>query len=239
MYATTVYIYKPRQQVIVYSGNSPRKFQQMYANNLKLHRGVDNKIQFRFLNQEQKPIDVSDREITCRILDSTNSQVILQKTLSEFLPVTGIMELEVLSSDLVDIKPQNCFYSLSIADGDGVYPVFVDTLGGSKGKIEIMDDILPTHIESNLVGIPSTSGVIYYSSEFSPDKFSTTIQVTLTGYSGNIVVEGSVNSATWYTVTQVSLVASDGAIISIDGFHPKVRVKFQPTQGEPTRILYR
>ena len=50
-----------------------------YAKTLTLHKGVDNQIQFQFLNQEQKPIDITGKEITCRIISYDGSQVLLNK----------------------------------------------------------------------------------------------------------------------------------------------------------------
>ena len=68
MYTTSVYVYTQRQIVVLLSGNSPRKYMPVYAKPLTLHKGVDNKIQFQFLNQEQKPVDITGKSITCRIL---------------------------------------------------------------------------------------------------------------------------------------------------------------------------
>jgi hypothetical protein len=39
----------------------------VYAKPLTLNKGVDNRIQFQFLNQEQKPVDITGKSITCRI----------------------------------------------------------------------------------------------------------------------------------------------------------------------------
>ena len=54
MYSTSVKIYTPRQTVVLYSGSSPRRYMTVYSKNLKIHKGIDNQIQFQFINQDQK-----------------------------------------------------------------------------------------------------------------------------------------------------------------------------------------
>ena len=53
----------------------------VYAKPLTLNKGVDNKIQFQFLNQEQKPVDITGKSITCRVLNYNGTAVLLRKAL--------------------------------------------------------------------------------------------------------------------------------------------------------------
>ena len=93
MYSTNVYKFKPRQVVVLYSGNSTRRYQIVYAKNLTLNKGVDNIIQFQFLNQEQKFIDISSFDITFRLINYTGKEILFRKALTATLPLTGIAEL--------------------------------------------------------------------------------------------------------------------------------------------------
>ena len=111
MYATSVFYYIQRQIVVLLSGYSPRKYMPVYAKPLTLHKGVDNQIQFQFLNQEQKPVDITGKEITCRILNYEGNQVLLQKALTLQLPLTGISALILNAADLENIDAQKCYYS--------------------------------------------------------------------------------------------------------------------------------
>ena len=73
MYSTSVFYYVQRNIVVLLSGYSPRRYMPVYAKPLTLHKGVDNQIQFQFLNQEQKPVDITGKSITCRILNYTGN----------------------------------------------------------------------------------------------------------------------------------------------------------------------
>ena len=58
-YSTSVYLYTPRQQIVLFGGNSARRYEIVYAKNLTLNKGVLNTLQFQFINQQQKPVDIT------------------------------------------------------------------------------------------------------------------------------------------------------------------------------------
>ena len=70
----------------------------MYANNLKLNKGVSNKIQFQFLNQEQKPVDLTGKTISFRLISYNGSEVFFRKELTILLALKGLAQLEVTSA---------------------------------------------------------------------------------------------------------------------------------------------
>lgn len=248
MYSTDVYYFIPRQDVVLYFGNSPRRYQIVYAKNLKLHKGVDNRIQFRFLNQEQKPVDISDKEITCRLLSYDGHSVLLQKALTEVLPLTGIAELQLGSDDLTDIDPQYCFYSLEIPVNSFDLPVFVDSEAGARGKLQIVDSVLPDFIPSQEITIPShtqpngSGNVTFYSSTYNTgDAFNMTIQAQYTTFTGNVLIQGSTTGTEWYDINTVEEYANSTTTVgyNVQGFHPYIKLKFDSTDGTVDKLLVR
>lgn len=200
MYSTQVYYYTPRQTVVVFVGTSTRRYNTVYAKNLKLHKGVDNKIQFQFLNQEQKPVNITDKEILCRIISADGTTVLLQKLLTLQLPLTGLALLEVNASELLDIDAQLCGYSLEVPDGAFEYPVFVDSEAGGRGVIQIVNSILPPFIPSTNVTIPSHEEpvVVNYTNNNAP-------QMSTTSTLGNgAIFSITVNDGTYYTINGVT-----------------------------------
>jgi len=248
MYSTPVNYYIPRQSVVLYSGSSPRRYQTVYAKNLKLHKGVDNRLQFQFLNQEQKPIDITGKVITCRILGYDGITILLQKSLDLLLPVTGLASLTVTDGELSAIDAQMCYYSLTIPTDSFEYPVFVDDTSGARGVMEIVNSILPKHVPSVTIDIPThpapnNTSVTYNSSRYNTvDKSSLTIQTYYTDYTGNIQVQGSTSGdSDWYNVTdKVSYSTETGTdYYTIQGIHPFIRLKFISTAGTIDNILVR
>lgn len=251
MYSTSVYYYLPRQVVVLNFGNSVRRYNTVYAKNLKLHRNVDNRIQFQFINQEQKPVNISDKEITFRLISYDGTTVLLQKALTLVLPLTGIAELQVESGLLTDIDPQLCSYSLEIPVDGWDLPVFVDDNAGARGVINVVDSVLPSFLPSYNITIPShvqpnansNVNVTFYSSTFSTTHESVvTLQPYYTEYSGNVQIQGStLPDADFYNIGEVFTYSNVTSTVgyNVEGYHPYIRIKFQSTNGSVDKILAR
>lgn len=250
MYATSVNYFIPRQTVVLYSGASNRRYQTVYSRNLKIHKGVDNQLQFQFLNQDQKPVNITGKTLTCRLMSYDGSQVLLQKALTPMLPLTGLATLEVTMNETLSMDTALCYYSLSIPDSTFEYPVFVDDNSGGRGVIEITDSILPKYVKSTLLGLlPHTAPtleipVTYYSETYmSKDADNYTIQIGFFGYIGTTKIQGSVSGRAdeWYDITDLSTYNgyTDNDYFSINGCHVFLRVEFASSGGTIGKILFR
>ena len=226
----------------------------VYAKPLTLHKGVDNQIQFQFLNQEQKPVDITGKEITCRIINNEGTEVLLRKALTLQLPATGIAALMVNAAEIEDIDAQQAHYSLEIPVGEFDYPVFVDQNAGARGDMNIVNSILPSFVPSIEVSIPTgqpfpnlnpnntSNANTYYSSVITTDDNPIlTIQAQFTDYYGNVVIEGStIGNTDWYPIQEHSYAnTSETFGYTIRGFHPFVRMQFTSNAGVVTNILAR
>lgn len=259
---TNVYLFNQRQLVVLLQqqpGIATRRYEKVYSKNLTVSRGVDNILEFAFINQDQKPVNISDKEITCRILNADGTRILLQKTLTPILPLTGITSLQLSIADLEPITEQYCYYSLEIPVGTFDYPVFVDSQGGARGVINIVDSVLPGFIQSENVVIPShpqpdkivddqnpevqpindTGSKTYYSSVIGTvDSPVLTLQLYLDKFTGNIQFEGSTlgDFAFYYQIgpTKDYLNETDTKGFTLEGFHPYVRVKIKNYGTPPT-----
>jgi len=220
----------------------------VYAKNLTFHKGVDNVIQFQFLNQEQKPVDVTGKDITVRIISDDGTRILIKTSLYPVLPLTGIMELRIIASELESISAQKARYSLEIPVGQFSVPVFVGGDAGAKGVIDILDGVLPKHTPAMEVGIashaqPNNNTVVYYSDVISTGYSPVlSIQAYYTGFSGAVKVQGStVPNSDWYDIGSVStyLETTESDVYTINGYHPYVRLEFTSTLGNVNKILAR
>lgn len=251
MYSTSVYLYTQRQHVVVLDGNSPRRYRLVYAKTLTLNKGVDNKLQFQFLNQEQKPVDVTTQttdpnQITFRLISDDGKTTLLKKALTPTLTLNGLTELIVTSSEIEDIDPQFCSYSLEIPTGGYDLPVFVNSEAGARGAIRIVDSVLPSFVPATDITIPShatpSNNTVTYNSSvlYTGTNPLLNIQTWLDNYSGNVNIQGSTTQSQWYTINTISyLSATQSDLYSVQGFHPYVRLEFVSTQGNVTQILAR
>lgn len=255
-YSTQVFYYIQRQIVVLLDGNSARSYMPFYSKTLKIHKGVDNQLQFQFLNQAQKTIDVTGKEITCRIISYDGNKTLIKKALTLQLPATGICALFLSPSELEGIDAQRCYYSLEIPVNDFHYPVFVDPMSGARGDVEICDSVLPSFVPSEDVTIPSDQlfpdptlcdflgnvQVTYYSSSINThDNACLTLQASYREYYGNVTIEGStLQSGGWYTIDTTNYTnITDTVGYSINGYHPWIRMKFESSYGWVTDVKAR
>lgn len=259
-YSTAAFVFTQRQIVVLLSGNSPRAFMPVYAKTMNLHKGVDNKLQFQFLNQEQKPVDITGKTIKCRIINYDGTEVLIHKGLTLELPLTGIAYLQLNAAELENIPAQMCHYSLEIPVGEFGYPVFVDPAAGARGQINILDSVLPSFVPSESVTIPTgqpfpnldsnnsienalPNANTYYSSVINTeDNPILTIQATFTEFNGDVTIEGTTNQqlTDWYPITTTEYDNNTGTEgYTIKGFHPFVRMVFTSNTGAVTNILAR
>lgn len=255
MYTTSVFVYTQRQVVVLLFGNSPRKYMPVYAKPLTLNKGVDNKIQFQFLNQEQKPVDITGKSITCRVLNYDGTEVLVQKALDLDFALTGIASLNLNAADIEDFPPQKAYYSLEIPVGEFDYPVFVDSNAGARGDMNIVNSVLPSFVPSAVITIPTgqpfpnisnssgNSNYTYYTSVINTeDNPILTIQTHYEDYYGNILIEGSTQvNSDWYPIYEDTDLAevTETRGYTIIGFHPFVRMTFSSNAGAVTNILAR
>jgi hypothetical protein len=230
-----------------------------YAKPLTLHRGVDNQIQFQFLNQEQKPVDITGKTITCRILNADGTAVLINKALTPQFPLTGICALELNAAEIEDVPAQKAYYSLEIPVGSFDYPVFVDQNAGARGDMNIVDSVLPSFVPSANITIPTgqpfpnldqnnsianalPNANTYYSSVINTqDNPILTIQTSYVEFNGDVIVSGSTQPDTeWYPITTDTYAnATDTYGYTVIGFHPFVRMEFVSNAGAVTNILAR
>lgn len=258
-YSTSVFVYTQRQIVVLLSGNSARRYMPVYSKPLTIHRGVDNQIQFQFLDQEQKPVNITGKEIKCRIINNNGTMVLLEKVLTLQLPLTGIAVLRLNAADIENIIPQLAHYSLEIPVDNFDYPVYVDQNAGARGDMNIVNSVLPSFVPSANVTIPtgqpfpnissnnSISNVLpnantYYSSVINTeDNPILTIQTSFEQFNGDVTIEGStIVDGDWYPIiTETYANNSNTQGYVIKGFHPYVRMVFTSNTGAVTNILAR
>lgn len=256
-YSTPVFWYIQRQIVILRVGNSVRNYMPQYSKQLTLHKGVDNSLQFQFLDQQQKPVNITDKEITCRIINYEGNVVLIKKALVLQLPATGIAVLNITPAELLSIDPQKCYYTLEIPVGTFDYPVYVDQNGGARGDLNIVNSILPSFLPSEPITIPTgqpfpnnnssananSSAITYFTSVInSNDNPLVSIQAEYIDYYGNVQIQGStIGVGDWYNIGSPYVYANitDTKGYNVTGFHPYIQVQFVSNVGAVANILVR
>lgn len=266
MYSTTAYLYQQIQTVIlvdITGAYFDRRWQPVYAKNLKLNLGVDNVILFQFQNQDQKPVNITGSTFTFRIISQDGQNLLYAKELVSLSNNLGRSKVTIPAADTWSFQAQPASWSIEVSSGVLDQAVFTDDYAGARGMIDIVDSIFPAFVGSEVLTIPNQAPTpspnysTYYSSTLTTDGTRlTTFQVDTASYTGNISVQGATdataNTVEWYsipfedlqtgnTVDQISLPTSSTKRLgfNVEGYHPYLRLEFEINNGNIDLISYR
>jgi hypothetical protein len=113
--------------------------------------------------------------------------------------------------------------------------------------------VLPSFVQSRTISIPSnqsfpaadatanSAAVTFYTDAFPTNAKTTTVQYTVTGFTGTVNVNGSTRSdGDWYSIDTVDYVDESNTFgLTIEGFHPYIQLEFVSNCGTVTGVLVR
>lgn len=177
MYSTTAYLYQQKTRVILIDTSGAyftMRYDPVYAKRLTINKGVDNVILFEFINQDQKPVNITGSTLIFRLV-SQDGLELLNETEMVILNAQFGRAKVTLSSEALDlIQAQPAAYSISRASGNLVEAVFTDAQAGARAPVDVVDSVYPEFVPSSELTIPTTnlSGQDSYggtNSSFYPD----------------------------------------------------------------------
>lgn len=261
MYSTTAYLYQQIQTVLlvdITGAYFDRRWNPVYAKNLKLNLGVDNVILFQFLNQDQKPVNISGATFTFRIISQNGENLLYAKELVSLSNTLGRAKVTIPSADTLQFQAQPASWSIEISSGVLNQAVFVDDYSGARGDIDIVDSVLPAFVASEILTIPSQApdSSIYYTSTVTTEGTRlTTFQIDPVDFTGTLQVQGASDAVAytteWYNVNFEYLATGNTVSeleftntfsrfgINVEGFHPYIRLAFGVSNGNISAITYR
>jgi len=240
MYSTTAYLYQQKQQVLLVDTSGAyfqRRWQPVYAKKLKVNRGVDNVILFEFINQDQKPVNISGSTITFRMMSTDGDELLIAEDLVHLSSAFGRAKVTLSSEKLDLIEEQTATYSLERASGNLYEAVYTDDYSGGRGQVEIVDSVYPDFVESKIMTMPepldqpaqSNGNRVHSSAIYTADNTLTTLQLDFDNFSGNVKIQASENQIgpDWYDVgSQVEYTnQTERTYINVDGRHNWLRLE--------------
>jgi hypothetical protein len=238
MYSTTAYLYQQRQQVILIDTSGAyfdRRWQPVYAKNLKIHRGVDNVILFEFVNQDQKPVNISGSTITFRLISTNGDILLLSKDLEILSAAYGRAKVTLLSTDLDEVDAQPVGWSLerNTATSELYEPVFTNAYSGGRGTADVVDSVYPAFVPSEIMTVPTNPEISlsnpnrnHTSAVYTQGRDLVTFQMDFDNFSGNVKAQGSSTQlGPWYDVGSqrqyINRTARD--YWNVEGYHNYLR----------------
>jgi hypothetical protein len=234
MYSTTVYLYQQITRVLLVDtagGYFTKRYEPVYAKTLTVNKGVDNVLLFEFINQDQKPVNVTGSTFKFRLLNQTGDQLLVEKDMDILSAATGRVRVVLTPEDTNDIVAQPGSYSIERTQGSYRQAAFTDADAGARADCDIVDSIYPEFVPSKEVTIPTITGknqtvsaaptgwpdwalnpqplnstqqTEFYSSHMITNGSSlTTVKMDLVHYTGTVKLQGAQDyEAEWYNVTE-------------------------------------
>ena len=213
MYSTTAYLYQQKQQVLLIDTSGAyfdRRWQPVYTKNLKIHRGVDNVILFEFVNQDEKPVNITGSTITFRLISTNGDILLLSKDLEILNATYGRAKVTLLSTELdtVDAQPVGWSLERNTVTSALYEPVFTDAYSGGRGKADVVDSVYPGFVPSEIMTVPTNPEISlenpnrnHTSAVYVQGRPLVTFQMTFDNFSGNVKPQGSnTQLGPWYDI---------------------------------------
>ena len=116
MYSTQVYIYQQITRVLLMDTGAGETFiyrySPVYAKQLTINKGVDNVLLFEFINQEEKPVDITGSTFMFRAISQDGAELLLEKPMVILNGSTGRAKVQFSGSELLEVLAQPANYSI-------------------------------------------------------------------------------------------------------------------------------
>ena len=234
MYSTTVYLYQQITRVLLVDttgGYFQARYEPVYAKTLTVNKGVDNVLLFEFINQDQKPVNITGSTFKFRLMNQAGDQLLAEKSMDVLSAATGRVRVVLAPEDTNDIVAQPGSYSIERIQGSYHQAAFTDANAGARADCDIVDSIYPEFVPSQMVTIPTITGknqtvsaaptgwpdwalnpqplnstqkTEFYSSHMTTNGSSlTTVKMDLIHYTGTLKLQGAQDyESEWYNVTE-------------------------------------
>jgi hypothetical protein len=162
MYSTQLYLYQQLTRVLsIDTGGGETftyRYDPVYAKRLTINKGVDNVLLFEFINQQEKPVNITGSSFLFRVINTESDRVLIEEPMVILNGPTGRAKVTLNSSQLLEVLAQPANYSIQRSSGNLVEAVFTNAQAGGRAPVDIVDSVLPQFIPSRELTIPDIYG---------------------------------------------------------------------------------
>ena len=159
MYSTQAYIYQQITRVLLIDTGAGETFtyryDPVYAKRLTINKGVDNLLLFEFINQEEKPVNITGSSFVFRAIDQQGTKLLVDEPLVILNGATGRAKVTLSAEELLEIQAQPASYSITRTSGNLTEAVFTNAQSGARAPVDIVNSVLPTFVPSSELTIPT------------------------------------------------------------------------------------
>ena len=236
------------------------EYRPVYSKQLQLYKGIDNVLEFRLLNADQKPVNVTSYTPKFVAFDETN-QMVLEKDatiLDDGSTVTrGKFKLTVTENELLNIKQQYLSYNIYLVETDGDKVLtYSQPNFGNDGVIYVNGTTFPGPLNSYSVTVFEQEAVgveIWYSESvdaqpgINGNEALHTAAVYTSAYIGDVIVQATLDNQVtgttqWADIATMQLGGSETTPtpVNFNGVFSHLRFKATANPADKiTKVLIR
>ena len=257
---TLRYLVSNRTEVLANEAGHVTEYRPVYSRNLQVYKGIDNVLEFKLINPDQKQLDVDRYTPKFVAFDENKNMVIerdgvnLQEGDSTAYTKKGLFSVTVTENDLLNVKDQYLSYNIYLVDYDDTKVLtYSNEWFDSAGVIRVSSSAFPGPLESKVIDTFVLDNDVWYSEtiEAQPgingNEALHTAAVYSDSYTGDVVVQGTLENqvtgtTNWADVSTTTLTGSETepTPINFNGVFTYIRFK---TTADPqdtiTKILVR
>lgn len=245
------YLVKNRINIVADMAGFVVEYKPVYQREVQVYKGIDNVLQFRLLNADQKPIDTSLYTPKFKAFDE-NQNLILEydgTVLDDGSTATkGLFTITVTENDLLNVRQQYLRYNLYLVDADNQNILtYTDTHFGNDATIKINHYAFPGPKPSKIVETfqRETAGEEIFNSEtvdaepgINGNEALHTAAIYTSGYEGKITIQATLDnqitgSNTWADLQEIDLDGTETGPVSVNFYGVFSFVRFK-TEADPT-----
>jgi hypothetical protein len=271
MQAISVYLYPNKLDVFTNlpSAWSTERYRKVYNRNIKIFRGVDNRVDLQVRNPDEKKQDITGSTLVFHLVSRETQELLIQKDCTISSVVNGQAYVILTEEEVNLLEPG--FYQYAVTKElrtpidstthtvTSRTPLYIDSQYGTIAIIEIGNGIKGQPVDSVRVAAFSkhqsfgeTFSTYFVSSIIDAAPVTTTpqslhtFQLNMTSYIGDMIIQGSIsdggNPQVWVDVDSFTVNNDDILYKNVTGKYNWFRVKHIPglsNTGTVDSILYR
>lgn len=262
MQLTPRYLVKNRTTLLANEAGFVTEYKPVYSRQLNVYRGIDNVLEFRILNADQKPIDINNYTPKFQAFDESNRLIIEHDGVAivgdDSAATRGLFKITITDNDLLNVKQQYLKYNIHLVDSNGDASLtYSSSYFDNNGTIFVSSGAFPGPRDTFSISTFTQEGAspnYYWSSEtlnaepgINGNEALHTAVIYTNGYIGDVVVQATldnqvVGSTNWADVTTVSFTGSETepTPVSFNGVYSHLRFKaLADPANKVTKILVR
>jgi len=233
------YLVKNRIDVIANLAGFTTEYRPVYKRQALVYKGIDNVLEFRLLNADQKPINTEGYVPKFRAYDQNNTLVIDHDctVLDDGSSATrGLFSVTVTENDLLNLTDEFLKYSIYLVDLDTNERIltYTDTHFGADSIIKISSEAFPSPKESKTITSFFDAGLTYVSSSIDADPSINNNEAlhTVAIYTDGYIISGTTDWATLETLTFTGS-ETEPTPVNFNGIFSYIRFR---TSADPVTI---